>query len=119
MEKIILSRAAGEASPYIRKEKPSDLIPFKGNFPLLDESKNDEWWKWINSTDTLQDCPEWMQQVIFSGQRIARIETAFIEYLKQAGIFEDFLKMKSSDKSTWLVRFLNANSMDIEALQIN
>ena len=119
MKKIILSRAAGEASPYIRSKKPSEYIPFKGHFPLLDESLNDEWWKWINSTDTLQDCPEWMQQVIFGGQRIARMEKAFIEYLQQVGVYEEFLKMSSSEKSTWLVRFLNANSMDIEALQIN
>ena len=119
MEKIILSRAAGEASPYIRKQKPSELIPFKGDFPLLDDSKNEEWWKWMNSTDTLQDCPEWMQKVIFAGQRIARIEQSFVEYLKEVGIFEEFPKMKSSDKSTWLVRFLNSHSMDIESLQIN
>ena len=119
MKKIILSRAAGEASPYIRREKPSELIPFKGNFPLLDESLNDEWWRWMNSTDTLQDCPEWMQQVIFSGQRIARRESSFEKYLRDAGVYDEFKKMKSPEKSTWLVRWLNANSMDIEALQIN
>ena len=119
MKKIILSRAAGEASPYIRKEKPSTLIPFKGTFPLLDPSRNEEWWKWMNSTDTVQDCPDWMQAVIFNGQRIARMEKAFTEYLQNAGIYEEFPKMKSAEKSTWLVRFLNANSMDIEALQIN
>lgn len=118
MEKIILSRAAGEASPYIRSEKPSELIPFKGEFPLLDSSRNEEWWKWMNSADAVQDCPDWMQEVIFKGQRIARMEKAFKEYLQNAGIYEQFLKMKSAEKSTWLVRFLNANSMDIEALQI-
>lgn len=119
MGKILLSRAAGEASAYIRVDKPSSLVPFKGKFPLLDPSLNDEYWKNIDSHEFVEDCPEWMQSIIFNGQKIARIDKSFKEYLENVGIYEEFLKMKSADKSTWLVRFLNANSMDIEALQIN
>lgn len=119
MAKILVSKTAGEASFYIRKDKPSKLIPFKGEFPLLDPAFEKEYWEIIDSHEFVEDCPEWFQNVIFKGQRIARMDKAFKEYLNNAGIYDEFLKMKSSEKSTWLVRFLNANSMDIEALQIN
>lgn len=119
MEKIILSKIAGEASPYLRTSRPSSLIPFKGNFPLLDPSREKEYWEWMNKTDTLQDCPDWLQAILIKGQRIARIEQGFQQYLQEVGVESEFKSMKAAEKSTWLVRFLNANSMDIEALQIN
>lgn len=118
MPKIILSRAAGEANPYLRLKRPSSYIPFKGDFPLLDQSLNGLFSEWMEKTDDLTECPGWMQEIIFKGMKISRMEKSFIDYLKDQGVFESFLSLKSADKSTHLIKFLNSNSMDIKALNI-
>jgi hypothetical protein len=120
MGKMLVSVFAGKANHYIREEKPSELIPFKGEFPLLPEYRSSDYNEIIFNTEYLEDCPEWAQKIILNGERIYEIENGFKDYLNTNHIpIEKFMKMKSSDKATELIRFFNANSLTFDSLKIN
>lgn len=115
--KNLVSIFAAKANKYIKEEKPSELIPFKGEFPILTTDKYQDYNDVIFNTGYLEDCPEWVQEVILKGERIYEIENSFIDYLRNHNIpIESFKKKSSSDKATELMRFLNANSLTLNSL---
>lgn len=119
MGKILVSIFAGKANHYIREKQPSELIPFKGEFPILPEHKSEEYNNAIFNTEYLEDCPDWVQDIVLKGERVYEIVEGFNQYLKDNNIsIEDFKKKKSSDKATELMRFFNANSLTIDNLHI-
>ena len=119
MGKILVSVFAGKANHYIREKQPSDLIPFKGEFPILPDHRAEEYNNAIFSTEYLEDCPEWVQDVILRGEKVYSIVEGFTEYLKNNNIpIEDFKKKKNSDKATELMRFFNANSLTIDNIHV-
>ena len=73
----------------------------------------------VASTKLLNETPVWVQDIINKALKIKNIEDGFIEYLKFNGIFKEFKSMDNSDKATELARFLNANCMSLEYLQID
>lgn len=103
----------------VSAKKPSELIPFKGKFPLLSPALEQDYYDEVASTKTIDQVPEWVQNIIYKALKIQAIENGFKEFLKYNGIWDKFLKMDSSEKATELVRFLNANSMTTEHLEIN
>ena len=103
----------------MRASKPSEYIPFKGEFPLVDVYSSDKYNEEIFNHEFLEDCSDWVQKIILQGQQMYLIETDFKDYLKRNGIFEKFLSMSASDKSTELVRFMNAANLSFERLKIN
>ena len=119
MGKVLVSIAAAQASPYVRASKPSEYIPFKGEFPLVDVYSSDKYNEEIFNHEFLEDCSDWIQKIVLQGQQMYLIETDFKDYLKRNGIFEKFLSMSASDKSTELVRFMNAANLSFERLKIN
>lgn len=119
MNKIKVFEVANEVLGIVSQKQPSAFIPFKGSFPLLSPALEDEYGKETASSKNLDEVPLWVQNIINKALKIKKIEEGFIEYLKYNGIFQDFHKMNGSDKTTELFRFLNANSMSIEYLNID
>lgn len=119
MKKIKVFDVGNEVLGIVEQKRPSVLIPFKGNFPLLSPALSDEYYKYVTSDKTMDECPVWVQDIINKALKIKRMDEGFREYLDYNGIFNDFQKMNNSDKATELIRFLNAKSMTLEYLNIN
>lgn len=116
---MLVSIYAGKANQCVTKDVPSDLIPFKGKFPILPEYLTEEYQDTILKTEEVKDCPDWVQDVLVKGERIYTMDKEFREYLKNNGISVEFFKKKSSaDKATELYRFLDANSLTLNSLKI-
>ena len=115
-----MSIAAAQVKPYIAEKTPSKLIPFKGNFPLLPAYKEDEYYKIVNDTPHVSESPQWVQDIILRGQTIFNMEERFKNYLRDNNIsLDDFKKKSSADKSTDLMRFMNANCVGFESLNLS
>jgi hypothetical protein len=119
MNKIKVFEVANEVLGIVSQKTPSPFIPFKGKFPLLSPALEEEYGNEISSGKNLDEVPLWVQDVINKALKIKRIDDGFVEYLKYNGIFNNFNKMSNSDKATELMRFLNANSMSFEYLNID
>lgn len=118
MKKNLVSIAAAQASRYIKLKRPSNLIPFIGNFPLLEENKYDDYDEVIYKTQYVEDCPEWVQNLIIKGQQMFLVDKAFEDYLLKKEIKpSDFLTKKNSDKATELIKFLEENSLTLNSLK--
>lgn len=118
MNKPLLSRQAGRVTAYIFKKKPSTLIPFKGDFPVVPEWRMTEFYESVNSHQYLEDCPDWVQTAVLRGEKLYNIDRGFTQYLKDKGILGDFNKMSAADKSTHLVAFLDDNCLGLDRLKI-
>ncbi len=118
MGKVVLSKIAGLVQPYIRLSKPSEFIPFKGQFPLLEPYKYDDYLKEITSHQWLEDCEEWVQDIILKGERIAVMEDEFVQFLKENNTYVNFVQMKSSEKADELIRYMNAHSLELSSIRI-
>lgn len=119
MGKILLSIQGGRVTRYLFTKKPSSLIPFKGNFPILEDYQESAFYKEIQDHAYLEECSEWVQDAVLKGDQMYLIETRFTDYLKKANLSDKFSSMKSADKATILVNFLDANSLGLERLKIN
>ena len=118
MGKVVLSKIAGLVQPYIRESKPSEFVPFKGQFPLLEPYRYEDYSKEIESHQWLEDCEEWVQDIILKGEQIATIEKGFIEFLKENNTYASFIEMKSSEKADELIRYMNAHSLELNSIRI-
>lgn len=118
-KKVRVFELANEVLGVIHLEKPSNFIPFKGNFPLLSVALKEEYYKEVSTSKNIDEVPIWVQDIINKGLKIKRIEDGFKEYLRFNGIFDEFQSMNNSQKATELFRFLNANCMSLEYLQID
>lgn len=118
MEKSVFV-LANDVFTIINEKKPSRFVPFKGNFPLLSPALEEEYSKEITSGKTIDDVAPWVRDIIYKALKIKRIDEGFVEYLKYNGIWKQFPKLSNADKATELIRFLNANSMTLEYLEIN
>lgn len=118
MDKSRVFDLGNEVLGVVSEKVPSIFIPFRGKFPLLNEGLKDEYYSYVSSSKTMDEVPAWVRDIVYKGLKIKRMEDGFKEYLRSNGIFDKFSKMSNSDKSTELVRFLNANSMDLEHLEI-
>lgn len=119
MNKIKVFEVANEVLGIVSQKKPSPFIPFNGNFPLLSPALEEEYGNEIASGKNLDEVPLWVQDIINKALKIKRMDDGFVEYLKYNGILNDFSKFSNSDKATELMRFLNANSMSLEYLNID
>lgn len=119
MKEVRVFDVANEVLGIVGQKQPSSFIPFKGNFPLLPKCLEEDYSNEVASTKLLNETPVWVQDIINKALKIKNIEDGFIEYLKFNGIFKEFKSMDNSDKATELARFLNANCMSLEYLQID
>ena len=119
MNKIKVFDVANEVLGIVSQKTPSPFIPFNGSFPLLSPALEEEYENEITSGRDLDEVPLWVQDIINKALKIKRMDEGFVKYLKYNGIFNDFSKLSNADKATELMRFLNANSMSLEHLNID
>lgn len=118
MNRVRAFDAGNEVMNIVEEKRPSEFVPFKGEFPLLNFALRDIYYKYIASDKMLDECPIWVQDIVNKGLKIKAIDNNFRKYLKFNGIFKDFKKMANNKKAEELTRFMNANSMTYEYLNI-
>lgn len=118
-EKLV-SVVGGRASRYVDRSKPSELIPFKGKFPLLRLYEVSEYRNAIQNTELLDNLSERFQEVTIKGSRIALLEEGFQFYLSQRNISpSDFAKLSNAEKSDYLIDWMDKDCIDFNSLKIN
>lgn len=115
----LVSVVGGRAAKYVGLKKPSEIIPFRGNFPLLEPYQIALYNEAIQNTEKLEDLSDEFQKVTEKGNRIALLEEGFQRYLESYNIsVSDFIKMKNNDKSDKLMNWLNHDCIDFSQLKI-
>ena len=115
----LVSVVGGRAVKYVGLKKPSQIIPFRGNFPLLEPYQIDLYNEAIQNTEKLEDLSDEFQKATEKGNRIALLEEGFQRYLESYNINVDaFMKMKNTDKSDKLMNWLNHDCIDFSQLTI-
>ena len=83
----------------VDREIPSRLIPFRGEFPLLNMIEAIRFREAIRSTMWIEDLPPKFLYAAAEGSRIARLEREFRHYLSRNGLKSgDFEKLEDDRK---------------------
>ena len=115
----IVSVIGGRALQYADKKKPSDIIPFKGNLPLLESFEMEGYRKAVETTMWIEDLSEKYQMVSIIGNRIALMVEGFKEFLRKYNLDEEsFKKLSNSAKSDKLIAWMNESCIDFSQLKI-
>lgn len=117
-KKILLSIQGGRSSVYCGKRVPSEYIPFKGKFPIVEDYRLNELYKQIRDHRFLDECDEWVQDAIIKADRIFLMEKYFIEYLEKEGKLDTFHDLSNSEKATLLVRYMDSECLGWDSLRI-
>ena len=116
----LLSVVGERAFKYAFLKKPSEIIPFKGDFPLLPSFKMEEFSNLIKEKQYVEEAPMEYQIAIARGNKIAVLELGFKTYLQDNGIsIEDFKKLENNQKSDFLIKWMDENCVGIKQLNIN
>ena len=116
--RILLWDVINSTMLYINQKRPSQLLPFKGNFPILNPAQMDLFRIACENKTYMDEIPDWAQQAIIKAQRIADSENGFKEYLLSNGILPEYMKMDGKKKAEEIKRFFNTTCLDIEDLII-
>ena len=109
------SVAGGMAGLLVDREIPSRLIPFRGEFPLLNMIEARRFREAIRSTMWIEDLPPKFLYAAAEGSRIARLEREFRHYLSRNGLKSgDFEKLEDAEKSEWLQWWMEADSVSAD-----
>ncbi len=103
---------------YVESDPPSNIVPFRGKFPLVPEVASREYNRYIASSLYVDECPLWVQKVLYNGLQIRAIDRGFREYLDENKI-TDFVEKSPKEKTEILMKFLDSHSMTLEYLDIN
>lgn len=109
---------ANKVLGIVNQRTPSAYIPFRGDFPLVKEWQKDLYGREVTSGKDVSEVSPWVQDILYKAERIKNIEDEFVEYLEMNGILKDWAGMSSADKSTELIRFMNANSLTLDSLNV-
>ena len=94
------SVAGGMAGLLVDREIPSRLIPFRGEFPLLNMIEAIRFREAIRSTMWIEDLLPKFLYAAAEGSRMARLEREFRHYLSRNGLKNgDFEKLEDAEKS--------------------
>ena len=118
MEKLLLSIQGCRVLPFIFKKQPSNLIPFKGEFPILDDYKEKKVMEQIHAHRYLDECEDWMQKAVLKADRIYLMHSGSEDYLSGIGKLKTFNSLSASDKSTLLIKFMDENCLGLDSLKI-
>ena len=109
----LVSVVGGRANKFVSLKKPSELIPFKGKFPLLEPWQSKAYHKAIEETEKIEDLPKDIQDIVMKGNRIALLVDGFQMYLNNNGLQpSDFLKLTNATKSDYLVGWMNEDCIE-------
>lgn len=113
------SVAGGMAGLLVDREIPSRLIPFCGEFPLLNMIEAIRFREAIRSTMWIEDLPPKFLYAAAEGSRMARLEREFRHYLSRNGLKSgDFEKLEDAEKSEWLQWWMEADSVSADDLVV-
>ena len=113
------SVAGGMAGLLVDREIPSRLIPFRGEFPLLNMIEAIRFREAIRSTMWIEDLPPKFLYAAAEGSRIARLEREFRHYLSRNGLKSgDFEKLEDAEKSEWLRWWMEDGSVSADDLVV-
>ena len=113
------SVAGGMAGLLVDREIPSRLIPFRGEFPLLNMIEAIRFREAIRSTMWIEDLPPKFLYAAAEGSRMARLEREFRHYLSRNGLKNgDFEKLEDAEKSEWLQWWMEADSVSADDLVV-
>lgn len=116
---LLLSVIGGRAIKFVTRQKPSALIPFRGEFPLLQPYQQEKYFEAIQNNEKLEDISEEFQRITEKGNRIALFEEGFSNFLSDKGIsVETFKSLKNTEKSDNLLEWLNKDCIDFSQLTI-
>lgn len=118
MERILLFDALNSTMKIIKAKRPSQLLPFKGNFPLINPGQEPLFNAGCEGKTYLDECEPWIQQALIKAQRIADIEKGFFEYLKRNNLDVSYYKMNGKEKAAEIKRFFNTTILDVTDLEI-
>ena len=119
MAKIIVSIAGVKVKNIVGKKKPSKLIPFNGQFPLVESYRMDDFNEEIRNKQYLDDCSDWVQDAIVKGLHIVETENTFKKFLEDNNISVDsFGELSNEKKADELMRCFNAKQIPISALNV-
>lgn len=118
MKNISTLQLASETMTVVSSKKPSSLIPFIGDFPLLKPWQESMFQEDIANHPHVSELKEWVADILWKAKRLKEIEDGFIEYLDFNKIRNKFNSMDSKDKTKELLRFFDANCLTIESLNI-
>lgn len=117
-KRIVLFEVLNNTMNVVMSKKPSNILPFKGDLPLVEPWQEDLFREGTVGRTYLDECEPWIQIALISGQRIVDIENSFREYLNQNGIVAEYFSMDGKKKAAEILRFLNANSLTVDDLVI-
>ena len=113
------SVAGGMAGLLVDREIPSRLIPFRGEFPLLNMIEAIRFREAIRSTMWIEDLPPKFLYAAAEGSRMARLERGFLHYLSRNGLKSgDFEKLEDAEKSEWLRWWMEDGSVSADDLVV-
>lgn len=116
----LVSVVGGRANKVVSLSRPSELIPFKGKFPLLEPYQEKSFHEAVEKTMYIDELPPDIQSIVMKGNRIVLLEQGFQKYLSEMGLeVSDFLKLSNSEKSDYLLNWMNKDCIDYNQLKIN
>ena len=117
--KILLFDVLNSTMTIIKAKHPSQLLPFKGKFPLVNPGQETMFDAGCDGKTYLEECPDWIQQILIKAQRIKDIEEGFFKYLKNNGLDKKYYNMSGKEKAFEIKRFFDSTSLDINDLIID
>ncbi|MBR6192062.1 MAG: hypothetical protein IKQ68_07905 [Prevotella sp.] len=100
-------------------KQPGIYLPFVGDLPLIKNPGQENLFRMGCEGKTyLDECDNWIQQILIKAQRISAIDNGFRDFLIQKGILEKYVKMSSDEKVAEMQRFFDSTIIDKEDLII-
>lgn len=119
----IFDISAGKANQFIHYEVPSNLIPFKGDFPIVPSYKRDTFHDEVHRVIGLgamafEECSEWVRKVVDVGEKIYDMHHNFSDYLSNKGKLSKFQDLSPKEKEDLLYDFMDKECIGYEQLII-
>ena len=103
----------------LRAKQPGKYLPFIGDLPLIKTAAEEELFRvGCEGKTYLDECDNWIQQIIIKMQRIRAIDNGFRDFLEMNGILKKYVKMSSDEKVVEIQRFVDSTIIDKEDLII-
>ena len=114
---LIASIRIGKVTDVMYASKPSDLLPFKGKFPLVSFMDQSTFLKRAGSEHNFKDLPNDVKLITRKAEKIKWLHNSFRDYLTKEEISSKEFKSKNpKTKQEILYRWLFSNKMDIGIL---
>lgn len=106
------SVVGGMASRFVDRAVPSQLIPFRGEFPLLDEIEARRFREAIRSTMWIEELSPKFLYAAVEGSRMYTLEAKFLKYLwSRALTADDFTKLEAAERSDYFRNWMDTDAV--------